>query len=174
MALTSKGTFLNVTLADAGGNRSNLRYELSYADLTALEAAAAAVATILSDLAAVTGAAIVGYSKGEFFEEAVPANTYGAAGSEVERVALTVHDVANRLGVTTTIRIPAPLDAIFVGNGAAGPRKNEVDTADVALLAWLEHFSTTGEILVSDGEQIVVPTATNFKGKQIHRGSRKG
>lgn len=174
MALASKGTFLNVTLADAGGNRSNLRYQLSYADLTALDTNIMAVENILTHLAAVTDAAIVSYSVGEAFEEDTPANTWGAAGSEVEKVALTIHDIANELGKSATLRLPAPADGVFVGDGAPGPRKNEIDTADTALLTWLEHFSTTGEILVSDGEQIVVPSATNFKGKQIHRGSRKG
>lgn len=170
MALTSNGTFLHVTMADKGGNTSTLRYELSFADLDALNLGRDQVSDVITALGAVTDAAIVTYSVGEIFEE----STGRFGDGEVEEVAITTHEIANALGKYVSIRIPAPKSAIFVNDGAPGPRANEVDTADDALLNYLTYFAAGGCIKVSDGETIVTPTATSYRGKRIHRGSRKG
>lgn len=173
MALASKGTFLNVTLADEAGNKSTVRYDLSYADLAALSTAVTAgdVAGILAALNAVTDAQIVGYAMGQSFAE--DADFYGAAGSEVENIALISAKIDSAVpGQYASLRIPAPNIGIF--EAAQGEGKNIVDITDVALQTYLALFDT-GACRVSGGEVIENPaTAGNFKGKRIHRASRNG
>lgn len=175
MALVSKGTFLNITLADAAGNKSTLQYTLDYADLAALSTNIADIngaGGVLADLNAITDGTIISYSVGEAFGE--DATLLGAADSEVEEIALISAQIDGTTpGKTASIRVPAPVNGIFVG--AFGDNRNIVDTADADMLAFLENFSGNGHILVSDGESIVDPTESGaWKGKRIHRGSRNG
>lgn len=175
MALVSKGPFLNLTLADAAGNKSNLQFTLDYADLAALSTNIADITGaggVLADLNAITDGTIVSYSVGEAFAE--DATLVGAANSEVEEVALINAKVDGTTpGKVVSLRVPAPVNGMFVGD--FGDDRNIVDTADADTLAWLANFASTGHILVSDGESIVDPTSSNaWKGKRIHRGSRNG
>lgn len=174
MALVTKGTFLNVTLADAGGNKSTLQFGLDYADLAALSTGVTAgdITGILADVNAVTDATVVGYTVGQAFAE--DATFYGAAGSEVENNALIVAKVdGSTPGKTVSLRVPAPAAGIFLGT--TGDDQRTVDTADADILAYLANFASTGHITVSDGESIVDPTTSgSWKGKRIHRGSRNG
>lgn len=173
MALVSKGPFVRITLADAAGNKSNLNLSTTYADLAALSTGVGSgdIATMLGELEAVTDARVVGYSLGESFAE--DANYYGAAGSQVENVALVTARIDGEPGKSATIKIPAPADGIFVGT--LGPDANTVDTADSDLVAWLANFETGALFEVSDGEHIAdSATPSNFKGKRVHRASRNG
>lgn len=173
MALATKGTFLNVTLADEAGNRSTVRFDLSYATLAALSAGVTAgdVDDILAALNAVTDARVVGYNLGEGYAE--DADFYGASGSEVENIALISAKIDSAVpGQYCSLRIPAPNIGIF--EAAQGEGKNIVDITDVALQTYLALFDT-GVCRVSNGEVIEDPTvAGNFKGKRIHRASRNG
>lgn len=173
MALVTDKTFLNVTLVDAAGNRSNMRFDLSYADLAALNTAdgAGSIDGFLADLAAVTNATVVAASFGEAVVE--DTEQYGATGSEVENVALITAAIDGEIGKYTTLRIPAPVDGLFLGT--TGENRNLIDTSDADLQTYLGYFVSGGMITVSDGESIADPAVTgNFKGKRIHRGSRKG
>jgi hypothetical protein len=172
MALASKGCFMNVTLADEAGNKSTLNYQLTHADIAALNTNIADVATVLTALNAVTDARVVAYSIGQGFGE--DADFYGAANSEVENVALISAKVDSAVpGKTVSLRIPAPAISIFQGN--TGENKNIVDITDNDLRTYLGLFESTGPLLVSDGESIMDSgTVGNFKGKRIHRGSRNG
>lgn len=175
MSLVSKGVFLNVTLADAAGNKSNLQLATKYTDLADLSTNIADITGaggVLADLNAITDATIVSYSIGEAFAE--DATFYGAAGSEVEANALIVAKVDGSVpGKTVSLRVPAPVDGMFLGT--TGDNRNIVDTADADTRAWLANFTSTGVLTVSDGESIEDPTAAGtWKGKRIHRGSRNG
>jgi hypothetical protein len=187
MALISTGLFLNVVLADSGGNKSTQRYQLdsncaAYATLEAAGSAAGQtrIAEVLGNIALVSNARIVGYSVGEGFKE--DTNAYGPIDSEVERLANVVGQVDGVIGKYHTVRIPSPVAGLFVNDGAPGPKKNDIDPADADLLSFMAHFQATisdvtpftGDFLVSDGEKLEDVTAANISGKQIHRGSRKG
>lgn len=166
MALASVGWYLSVVLADNGGNKSTLRY-----DLTAADAATAATdaSTIMTELGPVTDAAIVGYSLGERFEE--DTTFYGSG--EIENIASISARIDSADQKWATIKIPAPAAGIF--KAASGPDYNLVDVADADLVAYLNLFATGNEALLSDGEALVSPgTAGNVTGKRIHRGSRRG
>lgn len=167
MALVSQGFSLSVTLSDQGGNKSTLKYDLVAADFAT---AVTAAATVIAALDAVTDAAIVAYSLAERFEEDTSAFGLG----EVENVASIVARIDAAEQKYATIRIPAPVDGIF--QAASGPLYNVVDPADVALVAYLDIWDSTGGVAnLSDGEKLVDPgTAGNVTGKRIHRGSRRG
>lgn len=173
MALAHNAFFLNLTLADAAGNRSSLRLELDYADWAALNTGVGGgdIDAIITSLNAVTNATIVAYTVGEQFAE--DTTQYGAAGSEVENVALITALIDGTVDEYVNLRVPAPVDDIFVAT--QGENRNVVDVNDVNIQGWLEHFSADGHVLISDGEQIADPAVNgNWKGKRIHRGSRKG
>lgn len=173
MTLVHDKFVLNIQLADQAGNPASLKLDLNYADWAALNTAVGAgdIAQILTDLDAVLTAAIVGYTVGEKFVD--DTTKYGTGGSEVENLALLTCGIDGEIGKYATLRIPSPGDGVF--EASTGPGRNIVDTTYTPLLTWLEHFSADGECLVSDGEQISDPAvAGNFKGKRIHRASRKG
>lgn len=173
MAFITDKTFLNVVMADAAGNKAAYNFGLDYADLAALQAGdfLGEVDQIITDLAAVTGAQVLSYAFGEKVIEDTA--QFGVAGSEVENVALINAKINGVTGKSTLLRLPAPVDGVFLGT--TGPDRNIVDTADVPLQTFLAHFDPTGEIQVSDGEVIADPSvAGNFKGKRIHRASTRG
>lgn len=176
MAIEATKRFLSVTLADFGGNTSTLRFDLDFADLAALVTGIADITGaggLIADLAAVTNAAVVAYSLGEEYKEAVVASQYGAADSQVEDIALITAKIDGEPGKYANLRIPAPVTGIFLAG--PGPEADQVDVTDVALRAYLNNFIAAGIALVSDGENIEDPTTSGaFKGKRIHRASRKG
>lgn len=173
MALVSKGTFLNVVLADEAGNKSTMQYALTYTTLALLSTGVTAgdITAVLTALNAVTDARVVSYSLGQAFAE--DADFYGASGSEVENVALISAKVDSATpGKVVSMRIPAPVIGIF--EAAQGEGKNIVDVSDADLQTYLTLFDS-GVITISDGEHIEDPTTVgNFKGKRIHRASRNG
>jgi len=175
MALVQEKVFINVTLTDAGGNKSGLSVETNYADMDALNTAHTTndeifgAGGIIPDLEAVTDATVTGVSFGVQYRE--DSTLYGAAGSEVERIALV--SAKENGGIDNlSIRIPAPDVDIFLA--AQGPDRNTVDQSDTDVQNWLANYGAAGHLRVA-GKAIADPAvAGNWKGKQIHRGSRKG
>ena len=175
MALTQQKVFINVTLTDAGGNKSGLNLETDYADLDALNTAHTTndeifgAGGIIPDLQAVTDATVTGVSFGAQYAE--DTTFYGAQGSEVERIALV--SAKENGGIDKlSIRLPAPDVGIFLAT--QGPDRNTVDQTDATMQAWLANYGAAGHLRVA-GKAISDPAvAGNWKGKQIHRGSRKG
>ena len=177
MALVQRKVFMNIVLADAAGNRSSMQLETQYADLNALNTAHTTndeifgAGGIIPTLEAVTDATVVSVSFGVKYEE--DTNLYGAAGSEVEALALITAQVAGNPAKKVNLRVPAPVDAIFLGT--TGENRNIVDTSNTNIQAWLALFESPGKFYVSDGENIAdTATPGNWKGKRIHRGSRVG
>ena len=171
MALVSAGFFLTVTLADAGGNKSTLQYDLQS---DTLGDAATDAATILAELAPITDAVVVSYRIGEKFSE--DTTFYAVTGVEIENIASVVARIDAAQEKFATLKIPAPNVGIF--QAANGSGYNQVDGGDADLIAYLNLFQTGangGVANVSDGENLVSPgTAGNVRGKRIHRKSRKG
>jgi hypothetical protein len=169
MSLESKGYYLNVVLVDASGeNKATIRYNMESADFATLVTDAAAV---MSALNAVTDAVIVAYQIGEKFGE--NSSFVAAEGVEIENVA----SISSRLDAPqekwATVRIPAPNIGVF--EAATGTGRNRVDPTDTDLLTYLGLFVTsTGVATLSDGETLLIPGASNTKGKRIHRASRRG
>lgn len=180
MALASLGFRASIEMVDAGGNRSSLRPNIVGADFAT---ALTNTQSIITALDALTDALVVGYNVSQVFAE--DTELYGAAGSEVENIAEVVVPLETA-GKYFTFRIPAPVDALFVG--AVGPDRNKVNTANAALLAFLSLFTdktnyagTPGAdaiALISDGEKVKPDDANDQpfvdNGKRIHRASRKG
>lgn len=179
MALAEVGYQATIKMVDAAGNVSFLRPDVQGASHAAALTNTQAIITALD---ALTDALIVGYSVGVVYAE--NADTYGAAGSEVENLAEVVCPLETT-GKYHTFKIPAPVDGLFVGT--EGPDRNQVDTSDADLISFIELFTdktgygTPGAdaiALVSDGEKIK-PDNDNDKpfisnGKRVHRASRKG
>lgn len=177
MSLVQRKVFLNISLADAAGNKASLNLETRYADLAALNTGHTTndeifgVGGIIPSLEAVTDAQVVGVAFGVKYEE--DTNFFGAAGSEVENHALITAKIAGNPGKKANLRVPAPNDGVFLG--ATGENRNIVDTTDAAMQTWLAFFESGGKMYVSDGEDLAdSATAGNWKGKRIHRGSRLG
>jgi hypothetical protein len=168
MALVPIGYFGNITLTDAGGNKSTLRYDLTAGDI---ETADTDMVTILGRLLAITDAVVTGYSVGRSYAE--DATYFAPEGVQVENVALISARVAAPGEKYVQLRIPAPDIGIF--QQTTGKKSNVIDSTDVALQAYLSTFVDSGLALVSDKEEIRDPAVPGFvEGKRIHRGSRKG
>jgi hypothetical protein len=169
MALVSTGYYGNVVIADAGGNKSTLRYKLVAADI---ETADTDMATIITRLLAVTDGVVVGYNVGRSYGE--DTSFFAPEGVQIENVALVSARIDTVGEKYTQVRIPAPSIGIF--QQTTGKKSNVVDPTDADLVAYLNSFvDTTGLASISDGEFLLSPgTAGNVDGKRIHRGSRKG
>lgn len=176
MALVQHEVFIDVQVVDAGGNKSTISYECDLADMAALNTAHTTNDYILGagglvpDLIAITDAQVLSVRMGVAYKE--DTNLYGAAGSEVERKAVIS---AKKAGTQerAIVNIPAPNVGIFLTT--TGEDRNTVDGSDAALQAYLSNYEDTELLLLSDGEDLDdVSVAGNVKGKQVHRGSRKG
>lgn len=174
MALVQDKVFFDVTLADYGGNKATLRYVINKTDLADLAADVAELTGaggLLADLEAVTDAKVVSYRMGVSFAE--DGSPYAAQGVEIEKLAEISAKIDGEPDKWTTLRIPAPVEGIF--GAGPGESANLVDPADADLVAYLANFETGALCTTSDGESLADSgTVGNFKGKRIHRGSRKG
>lgn len=179
MALVKVGYKASIKVVDAAGNGFTLRPDVQGADhATALTN----VQAIIVDLDPLTQGLVKEYSVAEKWAEDTA--QYGDAGSEVENIAEIVVPL-EAPGKYHTFKIPAPVDALFVGT--TGPDRNKVNTANANLIGFLNNFTdetgygTPGPdaiALISDGEK-VKPDNANDKpfiesGKRTHRGSRSG
>jgi len=179
MALVKLGYRASIKMVDAGGNVAYFRPVVQGADhATALTN----TQSIVTSLSALTNALIAGYDVAEVWAEDTA--QYGAAGSEVENLAQIVAPLETA-GKYHTFRVPAPIDALFVGT--TGPDRNKVNTANAQLIAFINHFTDeTAYVvpgpdaiaLISDGEKVKPDSANSLpfidSGKRIHRASRKG
>lgn len=163
MALVSDGYMLTVTLVDSGTNIAVKNYELTAATFAAAQTDAA---DILTRLNAVTDAFVKGYSISERFIENTPGLPLDA---EIEDRASIVLQLGSSPFKKAVHEIPAPVIGLF--KAATGVDRNNIDLADVDLLAYLATFISGGEATLSDGEFI---EATPISGKRIHVASRKG
>jgi len=156
-------------LRDSGDNESVLRFGVDpTSGDTDFTANLAALGALVTDLMAVTNANVASY--GLTWE--VPNTDSAAAGSEIEAIGLISSRIDAEEEKWTNLRIPAPVDGIFVAT--SGPSRNVVDPSDADLGSYLENFETGGVFTVSDGETLLEAGVANTKGKRIHRGSRNG
>jgi hypothetical protein len=163
MALVSDGFKLNVNLVDKGANITSRQYELLAADAaTALTQSTA----IIAALNAVTDAVVVGYGFGENFVED---NLVYPLTAEIENQAFFSAKIVGAPNKSATLSVPAPIEAIFTS--AFGPGNNIVDMSNALVLTYLQLFDNTGPATISDGEQLVVSSAS---GKRRHVKSNKG
>lgn len=179
MALVKVGYSANIKMVDIGGNPSYFRPGIVGADhATALTN----TQTIVTQLDALTDALVAGYSVAEVYAE----DTLQYGTGEVENIASVVVPIADKPGKYHTFKIPAPIDALFVG--AEGPDYNKVNSGSAALLTFLSSFTdktgydgTPGAAAIATISELdtVKPDNANDKpyiegGKRIHRASRNG
>lgn len=164
MALVANGYGLDVTLTDQGGNDTTRSYDLKGADIAE---ATTNAADVMAALANVTDAKIKAYSiRSKFIDNAFALPTGGVQVENQAKIGLTINGLPNKKGYVT---IPAPKDTIF--QGASGAAYNQVDFADLAVIAFVDLFTTGGVAYLSDGEEA---TTVNPVGKRIHVKSNKG
>lgn len=166
MALVTTGFTLAVVLSDVGGNKFNLRYDLTAADYAT---AATDRATILAALSAITNCAIFSHSLQEKYAES--GTVFGTAEGE-NQAEFSVKLVA--VGKpNATVKVPAPLATIFADVAGAG--YNIVDPTDADVITYLALFEAGAECYLSDGDSARdSATAGNWAGKRVHIASRKG
>lgn len=163
MALVSIGFFLTVNVKDTGGNDTTRTFQMVAADAAAAVTDAAAILTAFGN---VSDAGVVGYSIAERFVE--QSFTLPAA-AEVENQALVTMGIFQKPNKSGSVSIPAPKPGIMVNTSGQG--FNQPDFTDVALIAYLNLFTTGGKAKLSDGEVAVL---TNAKGKRVHSRSVRG
>jgi len=137
-----------IVLLDEHGFRTSVHYNLpSSADTTGMAAAMAAMNAIAVELADVTSSNLE-YIALTSQDDTNAVGTLPAEAENSEEAVLSVHlTAAPNPEKLATIRIPAPVDGIFMAD------KHTVDTTNVALLAYVEAVADNAEI--SDGETIV-------------------
>lgn len=166
MALVSSGFELNVTLMDSGGNTSTLNYQLVATNPTA---AATDAATIMTRLGDVTSAVIKRYTISEVFVED---DLVYPATAQVENRANIVCQIDGDVTKTVTVRIPAPVQGIFVS--PTGPASNIIDVTDTTLINYIDIWRLTGALAtISDGEYIR-DSGSILRGFRSHRQSSYG
>lgn len=173
MALVSDGFYVYVSLVDSGANTSTLSYQLVAADAAA---AALAAGTILTNVAAVTNAAIKGYTIVERYIE--NALALPGAGVHVEDRASVVVQLASSPLKSSTIVIPAPEIDLFLTTQGDGSNIIDVSANNTDLRAYVAMFNDGGAGIatISDGEQVDASASnTGIKrGTRTHRGSSRG
>ena len=124
-------------------NRTGRKSFDTVATLVDFAAAAAAAAALAVDLAVLTKMRILAYNISQriVFTDAV---TAGANKDEGLNITLRKED-----NFKDNIRIPAPIDAIFDGQG------NVITPTPAAVQDFIDHFFTTGSFAFSDGEQAI-------------------
>lgn len=163
MAFITAGYRATVTLMDTAGDKTVLPFELNSATIVA---ANIDLAAIIGSLGVLSGGVIVSYSMQEtYLNDAV---TYPAA-AEIENEAFFSGQIVGRPNRSGNFRIPAPVDAMFVG--ATGPNYNVVDMTYAPLITYMNFFDSTGPIKVSDGEYLVIPSIV---GKRRKKGTSLG
>lgn len=164
MALVSVGWEATITLYDKGSNPTTLKYELQAIDYTTAIASALAVVTALL---AITNAVAGGYRVSEVFgNDAFLLPVTG----EIENKASITAQLAGAGEGKANVKVPAPIDGIFVGAPGSGANYNVVDVDDVTLIAYETVFKSGESAYLSDGQVI-----TSFvNGKRVHAKSTRG
>ncbi len=178
MALDFQKYPLSIRMVDASGvNFASMNFRV---EATSIETGAFTAAAVVEEVQKLTKARIVSYRFGNLYED-TDVNLLGDAGSEVEAQALVQFRLMPSLlpggpiGKWGTLRIPAPVDSLFLD--VQGEKRNQVDVNNADLQALLTRFDglLTYTLTTSDGQCAKDPSLTgNVKGKRIHRASRKG
>jgi len=162
MALVNQGYWGWVTLADTGGQRTTLHYQLRGADEIG---AASNMTAIRAALTNISDSVEIAYGLGYRYEEDSIAYPAGNVQNE------------NKLSCTVTLaggakranfKVPAPKVGCFVA--ASGPGNNECNVAAGIVTAYYALFTLAGACFISDGEDATVLES----GKRIHAKSNKG
>jgi len=168
MALVFTGWELSASLADHGGNVSNLSWEYDLATVPDYATALTEGASLLVDLAVITNAEISGYRVASVFSEdsfALP-----IAGVENEdKASLTFQlDGTNGKG---NLKIPAPVSAgAFNLFGVIGAAANQMVLTQAALVAYTDNFRAGASFNISHGHKLV----TLLVGKRISAKNKNG
>jgi hypothetical protein len=169
MALAHMVYRTTVTLVDAGGNKSEMKFTMTSATMAD---ALSDAQTIVAALNPLTDAVITGYAVSDVWEDS--AVQFAAGGVQVEEIALISARIDTAQEKYAILRIPAPVAGLF--QATTGKKSNVVLTTYAALITYLSLCSgATPVFTVSEGEKLADPTnQANLEGKRIHRGSRKG
>lgn len=155
---------------DKGGNDTTRTHRLRESDDAGdISALITAQNDLLADYVAVSDAVVKSVRLARVtLNDAFALPSVGEIENNAHVVALTT----GHPNKSATFDIPAPKDTLFVGAAGSGKNYNIVDTADSALVGFLDNFTgSTPNYLVSDGETI---TQSGDYGKRIHKKSNKG
>ena len=147
MAFVVGGYYLSVSLMDYGENVTHKRWQMTAATSADAITEAAAVVTALE---AVTDAEVTGYTiELGYVEDAFALPTVVNPVSVVASITALVEGAGSK---KVNLSIPSPTIGIF--QGPTGDDADIVDIDDTDLDTYLALFDSTGELYVSDGEQI--------------------
>lgn len=166
MALTGQNFGLTVSFVDNGGNQVTREYMMKSTIATYADAAAAA-ATFVPKVDALTGAKIAQYRVFQIFEESaftLPVD----AGVQVEDRATFTFLLAGMGSKKAAINVPAPVIGVFMAS--SGPGANIVNVNDLAVQEFEDSFKAAGDFRISDGEAVT----RLLQGKRTHSRSNKG
>ncbi len=183
MALVFDKYNLALNLVDGGGSKSTMNFRLGGPGGLSIDVASVIASNIASEIDAMTTAKIASYSLSTRYVE----DTDGlpADGKEIENIAQiqfalepsAVFD--GSVGKYGFLKIPAPVDDLFLGVPGSGEPYNTVDPANPLILAFLDRYhagiAIDYTLTTSDGQLAKDPTIPgNVKGKRMHRKNRKG
>jgi len=175
MALTFDKYNCSITVKDAGKGKSTLNFNVQ---ALTIETASLTAAAIAAEVQALTNGRVVGWSLSTNYKE--DTDFYGNPGSEVENKAEVVFRlVPDTLGGSidewAVLRIPAPIDGLFMGT--QGDLRDTLNPNLAALQTLLARYygGVTGlnyTLLASDGQAAADPSISgNVKGGLMHRAS---
>lgn len=151
MALAHEKFTLTVKLLDVGRKSTSKEYDLIAEDA---EEAATAADALLSDLNGVTDLTITGYSINDVWADSAAVAPTILTAKRTNVLELVVQLSSSPLK-TARLKIPGPLDSLFVG--VAGTANYNVAKLDAALLlAYTDNFraGATPTATISDGENM--------------------
>lgn len=157
MALVNQGFTMNVQLVDSGNNKSSLRYTMDTAVVIDHAGALTAAALIITDILAISGAFITGYSVDTVFRDS---SIVLPADEEIEDKASFSFTMDN--GKTGNLRMPAPVPAVFLGTTTE--LRNQVDLGATVVTDYMDNFRSVGPLFVSETDKLV----QLVRGKRIH------
>lgn len=164
MAIALQGYRGYMTLVDNGGNETTKTFQLREA--TDFELAHSAMLSIVTALTALTNAKVKTWGTTRVMAE--EALVLPASGVQIEDQALLTVTIDGKPNKSATLTVPAPIPAVFVDTSGEGA--NVVNTAWATLNTYVNCFKSTGQAFISDGEDV----GALFKGRRIHRKSRRG
>lgn len=132
---------VNYDLVDSYGRSIRKTYETK-ATMASFEDALTAASALAGDLKAITGAQILAYTVSY---RVTYTDTVVAGSNRDEGATLVLRKEDNR---KATMRVPAPINTIFDGNG-------NVSIVDTGVTGYTLNFMSGGNFTLSDGEQAV-------------------
>lgn len=162
MALAHAFYRVNVNFMETSGKTVNRLYKLNPATVTTDAGAASAATDLVADLAPLTDAVISGYQIENVFLDSAAEPPAAAENSNQALITAKLTGKPNQSG---DISIPAAADAIFVSPTGAGHDIVNVTQEDVD--AFLTNLAPGGTVVISDGDTIVLATASG-KRRNVH------